>query len=99
MTETLPTQEQVDEIARDLAPDVVRIRFQADSDWSGDPALHFKIILSDDAIRSDRLPEVRERVRARLFDDLGLSWSSGRIPYFRFRAESEQSKIREASWE
>ena len=98
MTDTIPTQEQVDEIARELAPDVVRIRFTADFDWSGDPALHFKIILADDASRSDRWPDLSERVRARLFDALGLSWS-GRIPYFRFRAESDQAKIKEASWE
>ena len=98
MTDTIPTQEQVDQIVRELAPDVVRIRFRADSDWSGDPAFHFRIILSDDASRRDRLPEVSERVSAKLFSALGLSWS-GRIPYMRFRSVSEQAKMRDASWE
>ena len=98
MTETLPTQEQVDQIARELAPDVVRIRFTADWDWTGDPAFHFKVVLSDDAMGAGRFLEVRARVRARLVEGLALA-DSARIPYFRFRGESDQAKIREASWE
>ena len=94
----MPTQEQVDQIVRELAPDVVRIRFTADWDWTGDPAFHFKIVLSDDAMRSERFLEVRGRVRARVVEGMGLA-DSGRIPYFRFRGESDQAKIREASWE
>ncbi|MGA2214082.1 MAG: hypothetical protein ABSH31_12470 [Bryobacteraceae bacterium] len=39
MIATLPTQEQVDRIARELAPDVVRIRLNVRHDWSGEPAL------------------------------------------------------------
>jgi hypothetical protein len=34
MIATLPTQEQVDRIALDLAPDVVRIRLNIAQDWS-----------------------------------------------------------------
>ena len=60
MTASAPTQEQVDAIAKELAPDVVGIRFKADFDWYGDPALHFKVILSDDASRSVRLLETSQ---------------------------------------
>jgi len=67
MTVTLPTQEQVDQIARDLAPDVVRIRLLVTEDWSGDPALYFRVTLADEASRGDRLSAitalVREKVR------------------------------------
>ncbi len=49
MIATLPTQEQVDRIAHDLAPDVVRIRLNIAQDWSGDPAIYFRVILSDEA--------------------------------------------------
>jgi hypothetical protein len=38
MTSTLPTQEQVDQIARSLALDVVRIRMREERDWADHPA-------------------------------------------------------------
>ena len=46
MIATLPTQAQVDRIALDLAPDVVRIRLNISQDWSNDPAIYFRVILS-----------------------------------------------------
>ena len=98
MTATTPTQEQVDQIAQQLAPDVVRIRFRLAEDWSNDPAIYFRIILSDEASQPGRLSEVVKTVRGKLNDSFGL-WESDRIPYLRFRSQSEQEKLREASWE
>ena len=38
------------ELARQaLAPDVVRIRFNVGEDWTGDPALFFRVVLTDKA--------------------------------------------------
>lgn len=100
MIATRPNQEQVDKIARDLAPEVVRIRFNLGQDWSEHPAIYFRVILSDAASRPDRLGNVTGVVSARLFDGLGLSDSnSDLIPYFRFRSESEQAKLNEQSWD
>jgi hypothetical protein len=98
MIATLPTQQQVDEIARDLAPDVVRIRIMVGQDWSEHPAIYFRVVLSDEASRRDRLASVVGLVRSRFYEKLALS-DSGHIPYFRFRSESEQSKLREAAWD
>ena len=98
MIATLPTQEQVDQIARDLAPDVVRIRCQVGKDWSEHPAIYFRIVLSDEASRPERLADVTGTVSARLFDSLALS-ESDRIPYFRFRSQGEQAKVGEAAWD
>jgi hypothetical protein len=98
MTATLPTQEQVDRIARDLAPDVVRIRLNIRHDWSGEPALYFRVILSDEASRRERLAEVTGRVRASLSDELRLA-SLEHIPYFRFRSQSEQAAMQEKAWD
>ena len=95
---TLPTQEQVDEIARGLAPDVVRIRFNAGQDWSEHPAVYFRVILSDEASRGDRLADATGRVSARLFDELGLA-ELEHITYFRFRSQSEQAKLHDTAWD
>lgn len=98
MIATLPTKHQVDRIARDLAPDVVRIRFSIGQDWIEHPAIYFRVILSDDASRLDRLADVTGLVRGRLFDELELS-KSDHMPYVRFRSQGEQAKLREAAWE
>ena len=98
MIATLPTQEQVNRIARDLAPDVVRIRFNVGHDWSEDPALYFRVILSDEASRGDRLAEVTGLVRGKLFDELRLA-ELEHIPYFRFRNQSEQAKLHDPAWD
>ena len=95
---TLPTQERVDEIARDLAPDVVRIRLTEAPDWSEHPALYFRVVLADEAGRSDRLADVTGRVSTKLFDELGLA-SLVDIPYFSFRTQSEQAQLRDPEWE
>jgi hypothetical protein len=97
MIATLPTQEQVDRIASGLDPDVVHIRFAADRDWSEHPALYFRVILSDEASRKERLADVTGLVRTKISEELRLP-ELEHIPYFRFRSQSEQAKLREEAW-
>jgi hypothetical protein len=98
MIATLPTQEQVDRIAHDLAPDVVRIRLRDGRDWSDGPALYFRVVLSDEASRRDRLSEVVERVKKKVVDELRLD-ELEHFPYFRFRSQSEQAKLPDPAWD
>jgi len=97
MTSTLPTQEQVDRIAAELAPDVVRIRLNIKPDWSECPAMYFKITLSDEASQDRMLSHVARRVREELVARLGLDQFE-HFPYFRFRNVSEQAILRDESW-
>jgi hypothetical protein len=98
MIATLPTQGQVDRIVRDLAPDVVHVRLRIARDWTDDPALYFKVVLSDEASHRDRLAGVAELVRGKLFAELRLD-ELDHLPYFRFRSQSEQAKLRDPSWD
>jgi hypothetical protein len=96
MIAALPTQEQVDQIARTLAPDV---RFNVSHDWSGDPAIYFRVLLSDEAAsHRERLVEVAGRVEHALSDGLGLA-DLDHISYFHFRTQSEQAGLREKAWD
>jgi hypothetical protein len=97
MIATLPTQEQVDRIARDLAPDVVRIRLSVKPDWNENPALYFRVTMSDEASRKDRLWDATELVRAKLFDELRLEELDYQ-PYFNFRSNSEQAELQDPAW-
>jgi hypothetical protein len=71
MIATLPTQEQVDRIAQDLAPDVVSISFRVGRDWSDDPAIYFRVVLSDEASKQWTVTEVQTLLDATqlAFDD------------------------------
>ena len=97
MIDTRLNEEEVERVAKGLAPDVVRIRFNVGRDWSDHLAVYFRVILSDAASRRDRLAEVTAKVRERLVNELGLPESEP-IPYFRFRSESEQAQLMEQSW-
>lgn len=98
MTIVRPEEERIEQIAKDLAPDVVRIRFNIGQDWSDHPAVYFRITLSDTASRPERLADVTRAIRTRLFDELGLS-DSDLLPYFRFRSESEQQTLKDGAWD
>jgi hypothetical protein len=99
MIAALPTQEQVDQIARSLAPEVVHVRFNVAHDWSGDPAIYFRVLLSDEAAgHRERLVEVAGRVRQELSDGLGLA-ELDHISYFNFRTRSEQATLKEKAWD
>jgi len=91
-------QQRLDELATELAPDVIRIRVNEAPDWSEHPAIYFRVVLADNASRRDRLFDVTGRVREKLFDKLGLE-SLDRIPYFRFRSQSEQLQLQDPAWE
>jgi hypothetical protein len=84
------------EVAQALAPDVVRIRYDIGEDWSGQWAIFFKILLSDDAAKR-RLREVATKMvwgLAGRLDFVGM----GVTPYHNFRSISEQATLQEQAW-
>ena len=83
-------------MVRKLAPDVVRAVLREGEDWSGDPALYIRVIVTDGSLGMDR--EVSRRVRKTMTEDLRLD-ELDRISYFKFRTVSEQEALREPSWE
>ncbi len=94
----LPKQEQVDQIAGSLAPDVVRIRMREGLDWSDHDALYFYVILSDEASRVPRLHQIANEVRQKIDQELGLG-SRNFLAYPRFRSETEQRELKEPLWD
>jgi hypothetical protein len=87
----------VSEVVRLLAPDVVHIRYDIGEDWSGDWAIFFRVVLSDEASNALRLHEVAREVVQRLADRLDFS-SMGLFAYHNFRSVSEQAALREEAW-
>jgi len=86
----------ITEVVRLMTPDVVHIRYSIDRDWSGDWAIFFRVLLSDE-VSMNRLPEVAEQVRGQLSERLDFD-SMGLFAYYNFRSVSEQEALREEIW-
>lgn len=78
-----------------LPPGVVNLRYTVDTDWSGDPAIFFWITLSDEAARREVLSQNSRRIMDFVTQRLDPLRQWGLIPYFYFRSQSEQAKLRE----
>jgi hypothetical protein len=89
-------QAAIDQVERSLAADVVRIRYKIGEDWSGQWAIFFRIVLTDDAAKH-RLRDVADKVAKGLAQQLDYP-GMGVFPYHNFRSASEQAMLQEPAW-
>src|SRR3954464_12102842 len=89
-------QAAITTVERSLAPDVVRIRYEIGEDWTGQWAIFFRIVLTDDAAKW-RLRDVASKVTWGLAGQLDFP-SMGVVPYHNFRSVSEQAALQEPAW-
>ena len=86
----------VGEVQKLLSPDVTRIRYEIGQDWSGEWAIFFRIVLSDEAARN-KLRDVANKIDwelERRLDFVGM----GVFAYLNFRSDSEQAALQEPAW-
>jgi len=86
----------ITEVVEELSPWVRYIRYSIAHDWSGQWAIFFRVILSDDASKN-RLREITTQVVWRMSERLDLP-DLELFPHFDFRSESEQATLNEAEW-
>jgi hypothetical protein len=93
--------QRVEEVARKFPDEVVRIRHSFSRDWDGDPAIYFRIVVTDEARRTIPLGELTRMIEGALIKDLALYASeySVYIPYFNFRTKAEQDRSKDPQWE
>jgi hypothetical protein len=84
---------------RSLNPqEVVHVAYSIGQDSTDDPAMFFRIVLTDAASREDRLADVSGRVASALFNSIRPIEDWGLTPYFSFRSFSEQSMRNDPEW-
>jgi hypothetical protein len=92
--------QRVEEVAKKFPAEVVRIRHSFSRDWDGDPAIYFRVLLTDAARRDYRLSEITERIGNVLVKELGIYEEySEYIPYFSYRTKTEQDQSKDTEWE
>ena len=83
-------------VQQTIGPDVVRIRYEIGEDWSGQWAIFFRVVLTDDAAKR-RLREIATQVVWGLARQLDFP-TMGVFPYHNFRSVSEQADLQEPAW-
>ena len=98
----------VKKVEKMFKPDVVRIGHTIRENWMGDPAIYFRVLLSDaaakkfvDAVTNRReggreLPEKIKEAMEKQVDPLG-KW--GLFPHFNFRSVSDQAYLKDKEWD
>jgi hypothetical protein len=82
-----------------LAPDVLRIRYSLADDWTGDPSIFYRVVLSDEvASREEELGETTKRIMEAVWNEVDAG-QFGRHDYFNFRSQSEQAELKDPKWE
>jgi hypothetical protein len=87
----------IESIRREMAPAVQYIRYEVGQDWSGDWAIFFRVVLSDDASKRQNLRAVAEDVERKISEQVDFP-AIGVRPYFNYRSQSEQATLREPAW-
>ena len=87
----------IQRVQESIGSDVVRIRYEIGEDWSGQWAIFFRVLLSDDASEPKNLREIAPRVVWRMSERLDLP-GLGLFPYFNFRSEAEQALDKDLAW-
>ncbi len=94
--------DEIDQIARQTATkfpsDVVRIRHYIGHDWTGEPSITFRIVLSDEAAAREQLWDTLEPIRQDIFEELRRR-ESGYYPYFEFRSKTEYDTLKDPTWD
>ena len=87
----------VTEVVSQLSPSVRRIRYDIEQDWTGQWAIFFRVLLSDDASKPGNLRQIVPRIIWTMSERLDSS-GIGMFPYFNFRSETEQALLRDPAW-
>ena len=87
----------ITDVLKEMMPEVQRINYEIMQDWTGEWAVFFRVLLSDEASQRDRLRELAPRLLRLLSDKLDIP-NLGMFPHIDFRSQSEQAEINDPAW-
>ena len=88
-----------DEVTSQLAPDVIFVGYRIGQDSVGDPAIFFRVVMSDEACLPNRILDAAKRLEEALEGRLQPYQRWGLYPYFRYRSASEQAEDGDPAWQ
>jgi len=85
----------VDRVASSLPPEVAEVISTLGTDWDGESAVFFKVILKDDAIPRPHLLAFTKQVSGAIVRQVSPLEEWDVLPYFRFLTQAEYSRVKE----
>lgn len=85
--------DEIARIAHELPPDVISVSPTLGSDWAGEAAVYFQVVIEDDSIPRQSLLAFTKDIshtivqRVRPLEDWGV------LPYFNFLTQSEAGRM------
>jgi hypothetical protein len=89
---------EISQALRDLGPTVVRVNYNIGEDTTGDPAIHFRVVLTDNAARREVIGRTTRSIMDTVTERLAPLPKWGLFPYFSFRSQSEQATMNDPEW-
>jgi len=97
LTDTPRISAGIQRAVQPFAGDVVHAYYETGFDWMGFASIFFKIVVSDQASRPQRLRDLSQRVALALMNELGTD-ENGVHAYFNFRSQSEAARMNDPAW-
>ena len=88
----------VKRVEKQLAGQVVRLRYSLDYDSTGDPAVFFRAVMPDEALGQEQLIDSIHKLWFEIEQKLKPRQRWGVYPYYRYRSQSSQERMEEPSW-
>lgn len=85
----------VDQVVSSLPPEVADVITTLGTDWDGESAVFFKVILKDNAIPRSELLAFTQQISWTLIQEVSPLEDWGVSPYFRFLTQTEYAWVKE----
>jgi hypothetical protein len=78
-----------------LPPQVLSVTPTLGTDWDGEPAVFFEVILADNSVPRPQLLALTKQISRAIVREIRPLEEWGVLPYFNFLTQSEQAKMKE----
>jgi hypothetical protein len=87
--------EKLNFVQRFIPPEVVKWDYTFDTDWSGDPAIFFRVVLTDAASDPQTLGKATTAFTNAIAQNVDPFNDWDLLPYYSFRSQSEQANLKD----
>lgn len=79
-------------------PQVASVTPTLGTDWDGEPAVFFQVVLRDNSVPRSELLGLTKQISHNIIQQIRPLEEWGVLPYFDFLTESESARMKEPSW-
>ena len=81
-----------------LPPGVHSVSPSLGTDWNGESAVFFQVILADDSVPRSQLLEFTKKISQAIVQQVRPLEEWGVLPYFDFLTRAEHARMKEPAW-